>query len=221
MPGACGNASVQCHCPFGMDPWTLLNHQHLKRCNESSSFDFANSHFDGNPGLSNPLDPLSGHMRSRILTPHDDSPKPGRDDRVGTRRRLAEMTAGFQSYEQVCAASRLARQTNGVDLCVSFPELLMVTFSDQVSFGIDDHSTDQGIGFHKAETCPRNPDRSLHYVNVSGEHRNSSRGLSFGTRWRIWFKQCLLNGRPQSSVFVLSSHGSMQLNRSQSPAACR
>jgi hypothetical protein len=204
-----------------MHPGTLLNHQHLKRCDESPSFDFANPNFDGNPGRSNPLDPLSGHMRSRILTPHDDSPKPGRDDRVSTWRRLAEMTAGFQSHEQICATSRLARQTNGVDLCVSFPELLMVTFSDQVSFAIDDHRADHGIGLDKAVTCPRNPDRSLHYVNVSGEHRNSSRRLSFGTRRRIWFKQCWFNGKPQSSVFALSSLGSMQLNKSQSPAACR
>jgi hypothetical protein len=203
-----------------MNPGTLPKHQHLKRRDESLSFDLADSHFDGNPNLSNPLNSLASDMRSRIMTPHDDSPKSGRDDRISTRRRFAKMTAGFQRHEQVCATSRLASQTNGVDLRMSFPELLMVTFSDQVSFGIDDHSTDHGIGLHKAETCPRNPDRSLHYVNISGEHKNSSRRLSFGTHWRIWFKPCLFHGKPQASVFVLSSPRSMRLRKSQSPAAC-
>jgi hypothetical protein len=131
-----------------MNPGSLLNHQCFKRCDQSSSFDFANSHFDGNPGLSNPLNSLTGDMRCRVLATDDDSPKASRNDSISTWRRLAEMTAGFQGDIQVGPTSRLTGLPNGVDLRVSFPELLMITVGNQIPVCIHDHRTDQGIWFH-------------------------------------------------------------------------
>jgi hypothetical protein len=96
MSVARGNASIQCHCPLRVHPWTVLDHKSFEGGDQSSSFGLANADFNGNPGISNSLNSLTGDMGRRILAPHNNSPKPGSDDGLRARRGFSEMAAGFE-----------------------------------------------------------------------------------------------------------------------------
>jgi hypothetical protein len=101
-----------------------------ERRNQSGGLVLTNPHQHLNTGVSQLLQTLTGHMRRRILTPHNDSSKSSRQHCLNTRWSLSEVTAGLKRYKQILSMSPAGGVLNRMNLGMRTTKDLMIPFGD-------------------------------------------------------------------------------------------
>ena len=116
----------------------------------------ADADIDGDAGRAQPRVARAGNLRIGIFDRRDDPGHAGGDDRVGARRRLAEMRARLERDVEGRAARGLAGAAQGLDLGMRPAAGLGPAAADDPRRppSRDNDRADRGVGPGAAEPAP-------------------------------------------------------------------
>ncbi|GAA3478019.1 hypothetical protein GCM10018966_025490 [Streptomyces yanii] len=113
-----------------------------------------------------------GGLRIRVGDRVHDTADAGLDQRLGAGAGATGVVTRFEGDVGGAAAGLLACFAQGVDLGVRPAGALVEAFTGRLSFGVEDHASDDRIGAGGAESAGGERDRSAHGGGVGcGVHR--------------------------------------------------
>ena len=157
------NEAIFALCPFKSNPRSML----LMECEETTiqipTFLFHDTNFDFASSLLQLLDAQAVNFCKQISTPDDNARDTTANDKVGTRRRLAEMGTRFQADIDSAATEKVPvfHAGNGVHFRMRTTTATMKPFSDNASIA-HHYSPHHRIGSGTSHSTSRQLDATSH-----------------------------------------------------------
>ena len=171
-----GGTAVETRGEFQAQPWPAALDAREKSAVQLSRGVAHQACRDDDTACAQLRETAAGDLRVRVLARHDDAGDARRQQRVGARRRAAEMRARLECDVGGCTTRPFARGAQREDFGVRLAGALVPAFADDL-FAMSDHAADARIGLRRMQTEIGEAQRARHVGMINGGKR----------AWNHWF----------------------------------